>query len=88
MAGSFLLTSPVELFQEERTLKQLKKRTSGEELKLEKPTCVDCGVCVSVCAFDALNLVDGKFTYEAERCNNCGECTDVCPLGVELPPHE
>ena len=88
IAGSFLLTSPVEFFHEERTLKQLEMRTSGEELKLEKPTCVDCGVCVSVCAFDALNLVDGKFTYEAERCNNCGECTDVCPLGVELPPHE
>ena len=86
--GSFLLTSPVELFHEERTIKQLEKRTSGEELKLDKPRCLDCGVCVSVCAFDALNLVDGKFTYEAEKCNNCGECTDVCPLGVELPPDE
>jgi len=86
--GGFLLTSPVEFFHEERTLKQLEKKTHGEKIKLGEPSCVDCGVCVSVCASDALNLVDGKFTYEAEKCNNCGECIDACPLGVELPPHE
>ncbi|MDD8020139.1 MAG: homocysteine biosynthesis protein [Acidobacteriota bacterium] len=87
-SGSFLLTSPVELFHEERTLKQLEKRTCGKELKLDKPCCVDCGACVSVCAFDALNLVDGKFSYVPGKCTNCGECSDVCPLGVELPPSE
>ncbi|MGJ8454065.1 homocysteine biosynthesis protein [Pseudothermotoga sp. U03pept] len=86
--GNFLLTKPVKLFEEERSIKGLVEKTEGKELKGDQPVCVDCGLCVSLCSFDALMLVDGKFTFIPERCTFCGECADACPTGVKLPPNE
>ncbi len=86
--GEFLLTQPVKLFDQQQSIKGLVERTQGESFVREKPTCVDCGLCVSVCSFDALMLIDGKFTFIADKCVACGECSDVCPVGVKLPPDE
>ncbi len=41
-------------------------------IKLEKPKCVDCGLCISKCKMDISHVGD-------HECISCGECIDVCP---------
>ena len=41
-------------------------------IKLEKPKCTDCGLCVSKCKMDISHVGD-------HECIMCGECISVCP---------
>ena len=58
-------------------------------IKLEKPKCIDCGLCISKCKMDIREVGD-------HECINCGECVSVCPTKaisfrggkVILPPDE
>ncbi len=58
-------------------------------IKLEKPKCTDCGLCISKCKMDIHEVGD-------HECINCGECVGVCPTKaiswrggkVILPPDE
>lgn len=58
-------------------------------IKLEKPKCIDCGLCISKCKMDIREVGD-------HECINCGECVGVCPTKaiswrggkVILPPDE
>jgi ferredoxin len=76
----------VKLFDEQRSLKRLEEVKEAEELEREEPTCVNCGMCVSVCPYDALKLVNDELSFERNLCTECGLCSDVCPVGVRLPP--
>lgn len=58
-------------------------------IKLDKPSCVDCGRCISKCKMDIKEVGD-------HECINCGECVSVCPTNaiswrggkILLPPDE
>ncbi len=58
-------------------------------IKLEKPRCIDCGLCVSKCKMDIREVGD-------HECISCGECIAVCPTQAIsykggrwiLPPNE
>lgn len=58
-------------------------------IKLEKPKCIDCGLCISKCKMDISHVGD-------HECINCGECIPVCPTkaiswrggNIVLPPDE
>lgn len=58
-------------------------------IKLDKPKCIDCGLCVSKCKMDIRKVGD-------HECINCGECIEVCPTSaiqwkgskIILPPNE
>lgn len=39
--------------------------------------CVDCGKCVTACAFGAVN---DDFSTDASRCTSCRECSRTCPV--------
>ncbi len=41
-------------------------------IKLDKPKCVDCGLCISKCKMDISHVGD-------HECISCGECISVCP---------
>ena len=41
-------------------------------IKLEKPKCIDCGLCVAKCKMDISEVGD-------RECIMCGECISVCP---------
>ncbi|MBQ9117114.1 MAG: 4Fe-4S binding protein [Clostridia bacterium] len=41
-------------------------------IKLDKPRCTDCGLCVSKCKMDIRHVGD-------HECISCGECISVCP---------
>ena len=58
-------------------------------IKLDKPSCIDCGLCISKCKMDIKQVGD-------HECINCGECVGVCPTKaiswrggkIILPPDE
>jgi len=58
-------------------------------IKLEKPKCIDCGRCISVCKMDIGSVGD-------HECISCGDCVSVCPTKaisysgskIILPPDE
>ena len=48
-----------------------------------KNSCVGCGVCVSVCPFEAIEKnALGVAVVLTERCIGCGKCAKECPRGV------
>ena len=48
-------------------------------LNIDKEKCTGCGLCVKVCPFDAMHLVDEKAEAN-EACTLCGACVKVCPV--------
>ena len=41
-------------------------------IKVDKPKCTQCGLCVSKCKLDIHHVGD-------QECISCGECVEVCP---------
>lgn len=51
--------------------------------------CLGFGNCVSVCDFDAIEIVDGIAVIDKEKCTACGKCIEECPKSViELVPYK
>lgn len=44
-------------------------------VKVEKKSCIDCGLCVDKCKMDIKRVGDAE-------CINCGECISSCPTGA------
>ena len=45
--------------------------------------CVGCGVCVSVCPFEAIEINGaGVAEVDKDRCIGCGLCAKACPAGA------
>jgi len=44
-------------------------------IKVDEPSCVDCGKCISRCKMDIRRVGD-------HECIHCGECIGVCPTGA------
>lgn len=44
-------------------------------IKLDKPSCIDCGKCINKCKMDIHHVGD-------HECISCGDCVDVCPTGA------
>ncbi len=51
--------------------------------------CNGCGLCLGVCACNALSLVGDVVTVvETEECHWCLQCEAVCPTGAIACPFE
>ena len=48
-------------------------------LNIDTEKCTGCGLCVKVCPFDAMHLVNEKAEAD-EKCTLCGACVKVCPV--------
>lgn len=44
-------------------------------IKLDKPKCTDCGLCIGTCEMDIRHVGD-------HECISCGKCVNVCPTGA------
>ena len=42
--------------------------------------CVGCEKCRDVCAYDAIEMVDGLAVINQDKCTLCGACVDACPF--------
>ncbi len=44
--------------------------------------CSGCGLCADVCAFSAIEIVNGKAQVNASLCKGCGLCVGSCRSGA------
>ena len=56
---------------------------SPEVVTIEEATCGGCGICVSMCPYEALS-VNGAGIAEVNEvlCEGCGTCVSACPSGA------
>ena len=52
-------------------------------IKIIKEKCVGCGLCVKVCPYSAIELID-KLPVIKDNCTYCGECVRACKFGAML----
>ena len=59
-------------------------------LTIRKDACTGCSLCVKVCPFSAIEMVERKAVVDLNRCNLCGACVDVCKFDaiVLVKPEE
>lgn len=79
--GKYLKTKPMTLKFPEESLEQVQGYRGRHLLKLER--CVGCGICVSVCPNEAVELVefmDQKYPQiHLGKCCFCALCAEFCP---------
>lgn len=63
-------------------IKADEKFVSGSQLIVYPDLCRNCGHCVSLCAFGALKMVDGKLQTNDLLCEGCNVCVRHCPHGA------
>jgi len=53
---------------------------------IDPKKCSQCGRCVEVCRFDA---IDAEFQVDEIACEGCGVCVDLCPeAAIDFPPQK
>ena len=46
---------------------------------IQPEKCVNCGLCMQNCRFEAIRVVDGQYSINEHACEGCGVCVYVCP---------
>jgi ferredoxin len=54
----------------------------GRKLMLDAQSCAECGLCVAVCAYDALVLRPTVLEILHDECVLCDACVVACPTGA------
>ncbi len=50
--------------------------------KVDSSACAGCGVCVSACPVEAIEVVDGVAKVDEGKCIECGACVGECPCSA------
>ncbi|MCB9480755.1 MAG: ATP-binding protein [Desulfobacteraceae bacterium] len=60
--------------------------TSGVKALINKDKCIECGLCIERCEFDAIS---DDFVVNEIDCEGCGVCHEFCPeKAIDLIPEE
>lgn len=51
----------------------------GRKARIEPDTCTGCGVCASVCRFEAVRARDDGYMVDPIACEGCAACYYSCP---------
>jgi len=54
--------------------------SSGVVARILPEECISCDVCVQVCRFDAIEVIDGVYTVDPIACDGCAACFYQCPV--------
>ena len=59
---------------------------SGNEAVIDPVRCEQCGLCASLCRFDAIKLSRRGFAVDPIRCEGCKVCVALCPVkAIDFP---
>ncbi len=61
---------------------------SGYEAKIASELCTGCGLCASMCRYDAIRSNGNGFLVDPLRCEGCKVCVTFCPAGAILFPQK
>lgn len=50
--------------------------------EIREDKCTGCQICLRVCPFSAIDVVEGKVRVIGELCKGCGLCNAACPSGA------
>ncbi len=53
-------------------------------IKVIKEKCDGCGICISICPYDAIQLKDNLAEIDLDACTLCGACVPDCPTSAIL----
>lgn len=56
-----------------------KRLPYSQRLRIDKLSCINCGLCSRQCPMRAIIQVSGKPTIQQQLCINCGQCSHTCP---------
>lgn len=71
-ANLYLIFNPV--------IKEKMAFISGQKAVIDKSICINCGICLDYCCFDAINEVKGEVLIDETSCDGCQLCARVCPV--------
>lgn len=57
-------------------------------LNILKEKCVGCALCVKVCPFGAISMVDKKAVVKEDLCTLCGACVEACKFKAIIMKRE
>ncbi len=64
-------------------IKQKNDFQGGNEAIINPDKCTQCGLCIELCRFEAINKV---FEVDPIECEGCGVCYDLCPeQAIDFP---
>ncbi len=46
---------------------------------IDQKKCTSCDICRKICRFDAINVIDGKYSVDEVACDGCQLCMRKCP---------
>lgn len=58
------------------TIKESHEFKGGKRAVINRDLCTECGLCLDVCRFDA---IDTNFIVDQLSCEGCGVCGHICP---------
>ena len=62
---------------------------SASIAKIDYDRCTDCGLCMDVCTYDAIKLLEGRYVINELICEGCRTCQYVCPdKAISIRPVE
>jgi len=70
-ADLYLLLHPI--------VKESHEFKSGKTAKINRKICTQCGKCIALCRFDAIN---SDLSIDSISCEGCGLCSFICPVGA------
>ncbi|MDD5005674.1 MAG: electron transfer flavoprotein subunit alpha [Candidatus Omnitrophica bacterium] len=51
-------------------------------IKIINEKCVGCKICVAVCPFQAITMVDKKAVIDLDKCTLCSACVEACKFNA------
>jgi ferredoxin len=57
---------------------------AAKDIVIDKETCINCGVCPSLCITSALEMNPGshELVFNKDKCILCGFCENSCPVNA------
>lgn len=53
--------------------------TGARKAVIDQKRCINCGLCMEYCRFDAIHKKEGQIMISKMACDGCQLCTRVCP---------